>query len=312
MKTNKHQKTKQEQKNEKNLKKDRSKIDKKGTNNTGNNIKKSNNSRANNSRTNSSRTKNKRAKKNKSIKRKIISLISIICTIVFIGAAIYFVNDLIISQRDKGKIKEVQEYMKTDEKNYNEQVEKLKQMQESNNNLKCWIKIDDTKINYPILQADDNDYYLNHDYENNKNKYGSIFLKKECDVNNPNSNLMIYGHHMKDGEMFTGIMQYEKQSFWENHKTIYLTTDSEVREYQIIAAFKSRVFYKNEKNVFRFYNYLNFANKEKYDEYINNVKKIQLYDTGITASYGEQLMTLITCEYSQKNGRFVIVAKRIS
>ena len=290
-----------------NKKIDKDKIDKSKTNRD----KSSKTDKNKSSSANNNKYRSKEGQRKKSLKKKIISLISIICLIVFIGVAIYFANDFITSQKDKGKIREAQEYMNTENENYNEQVEKLKQMQESNNNIKSWIKIDDTKINYPVLQGNDNEYYLNHDYENNQNKYGSIFMKAEADVNDPNSNLIIYGHHMKDGEMFTGIMQYENKSFYDEHNQISLTTDNEVREYQVIAAFRSRVFYKKEKNVFRFYNYLKFDNEEKYNEYINNVKKIQLYDTGITASYGEQLMTLITCEYSQDNGRFVVVAKRI-
>ena len=73
-----------------------------------------------------------------------------------------------------------------------------------------------------------------------------------------------------------------------------------------------RVFYQNEQNVFRYYYSYDLSTEEKYNDFINNCKKIQLYDTGVNASYGEQLITLIVCEYSQKNGRFVVVAKRIS
>ena len=71
------------------------------------------------------------------------------------------------------------------------------------------------------------------------------------------------------------------------------------------------MFYQDEKNVFRFYRYYDFENENKYNEYISNCKKIQLYDIGKTANYGEQLITLVTCEYSQENGRMVVVAKKV-
>lgn len=255
-------------------------------------------------------TNNDKSTKSKSTKKVIILLIFAICIIILIGIAIYTSKNFMASNKDKGKIEEAQDYM--EDENYDDQVENLKKMQEKSKNIISWIKIDDTKINYPVLQTDDNEYYLDHDYENNESQYGSIFLKATCDVNDVNSNLIIYGHNMKDGEMFTGIMQYGNKAFWDEHNLIQLITDNGVREYEVMSAFRSRVFYKRETDVFRFYNYLKFENEEKYNEYVNNVKKIQLYDTGVTAEYGEQLMTLITCEYSQENGRFVVVAKRIS
>ena len=73
---------------------------------------------------------------------------------------------------------------------------------------------------------------------------------------------------------------------------------------------KTRIFYEDEKNVFRFYQYYNLENEKQFKDYISNCKKLQLYDTGIEANYGDQLVTLITCEYSNENGRMVVVAKK--
>ena len=192
-----------------------------------------------------------------------------------------------------------------------EQVEKLKEIEKDNKNIKAWIKIDDTKIDYPVVQGEDNEYYLKHNYKNEENKYGSIFLKNKSIIDNSNSNLILYGHNMNDDEMFGGLINYVQKDYYEKHKIITFVTDKEVREYEIFAAFKSRVFYKQEKNVFRFYDVINFESEEEYNSYVENIKNIQLYDTGILAQYGEQLLTMITCEYSQKNGRMVVVAKRI-
>ena len=80
----------------------------------------------------------------------------------------------------------------------------------------------------------------------------------------------------------------------------------------IVSVFKSRVFYQDEENVFKYYNYTKFENEQEYNTFIENCKKIQLYDTKVSAKYGEQLITLITCEYSQENGRMVVVAKKES
>ena len=198
------------------------------------------------------------------------------------------------------------------QKQFTENMKKVITLQQENVDVKAWIQIEDTSINYPILQTTDNEYYLKHNYKKENSQYGSIYLKNECDILNNNSNLIIYGHNMKDGQMFNNLLKYKEKSFYDNHKTIKIATNNEESEYSIVAVFKSRIFYQNENNVFRFYNYINFNDEQTYNEYIENCKKIQLYETGVSAIYGEQLITLITCEYSQENGRMVIVAKKES
>ena len=107
-------------------------------------------------------------------------------------------------------------------------------------------KIEDTKIDFPLLQNEDNNYYLTHDCKNQSNKYGSIFLKNECNINDINSNLLIYGHNMKDEEMFNCLLSYQNKEYYNQHKIIKIITENEEREYEIISAFKSRIFYENE------------------------------------------------------------------
>ena len=193
----------------------------------------------------------------------------------------------------------------------NEFVEKVKELQKENTDVKGWIRIENTNINYPLLQTTNNDYYLDHNYKKEKSSYGSIFINSNSDLKNVNSNVIIYGHDMKDGQMFKDLLKYEDKAFYEAHPIIKISTEEAEEEYQITSVFKSRIFYQHEKNVFRYYRYYTFENENQYNEYIANCKKIQLYDTEKTATYGEQLITLITCEYSQENGRMVVVAKQI-
>lgn len=111
--------------------------------------------------------------------------------------------------------------------------------------------------------------------------------------------------------MFQELLRYENESYYKEHPTIQFTTINEDCQYEIISVFKSRVYYKSEQNVFRYYFFINAKNEEEYNYYIEESKKASLYDTGKTAKYGEQLLTLSTCEYSQEDGRFVIVARKI-
>lgn len=190
-------------------------------------------------------------------------------------------------------------------------VQKVQELNREYKDVKGWIRIENTNINYPLVQTTDNDYYLTHNYKKEYSSYGSIFINSNCNIKEENANIIIYGHYMKNGQMFADLWKYAKKNFCDKHPIIKMATDEGEADYEVIAAFKSRVFYKDEKNVFRFYKYYNFENEEKYNEYINNCKKIQLYDTGKTAKYGEQLITLITCEYSQENGRMVVVARKV-
>lgn len=261
---------------------------------------------------NTENDKNKEEKKNNKI---IIKILIIICSIIFVLATAYLIYYFCNRYANKNNMKELQNYM-PEVANNSESKEtatmiKVRELQKENEDIKGWIEIENTHINYPILQNDDNEYYVYRDYRKEESSYGSIYMKDKSDINDANSNLVIYGHHMKDGEMFADLLEYVNEEFYQEHKIVKITTENEEREYEIIATFKSRVFYEDEKNVFRYYNITNFENEDEYNNFVINSKKNQFYDTGIDASYGEQLITLITCEYSQENGRMVVVAKRI-
>ena len=194
-----------------------------------------------------------------------------------------------------------------------ENVQKVTNLKQENQDVVGWIQIDNTIINYPMLQSTDKekDYYLTHNYKHEKSKYGSIYLYKDSNITDVNSNVIVYGHNMKDEQMFNTLLKYVNKDFYNEHKTIKIATEQTENEYEIVSVFKSRVFYQDEENVFRYYNYTDFKDAKTYNEYVQNCKKLQLYDTGVTATYGEQLITLITCEYSQDNGRMIVVAKKI-
>lgn len=161
------------------------------------------------------------------------------------------------------------------------------------------------------MQGKDNDYYLNHNYKKERNISGSIFLDKNYVWEPPSSNLLIYGHNNKNNTMFEDLLKYKNRTFYEKHPTIRFTTNKEDANYEIISAFESRVYYKSEKNVFRYYHFINAKTENEYNEFVNNAKKASLYDTGKTAKYGEQLITLSTCAYHTKDGRFVVIAKKV-
>lgn len=194
-----------------------------------------------------------------------------------------------------------------------DKAEKILKLEELNNQYKdvvAWLEIPGTSINYPVVQAQDNVYYLDHTYKKTYSSRGSIFLDKDVSFEKPSDNFLIYGHRSKSGTMFEGLLEYENESFYQEHKIINFSTLQEDSEYEILAVFRSRVYNKSDTNVFRYYFFINAENESEYNNFVLNSKKASLYDTDVNASYGEQLLTLSTCAYHTEDGRFVIVAKK--
>ena len=242
------------------------------------------------------------------MKNKIIKIVLII---VFIISSYFFIKNVIEIYHDKKINTNILDsiIIKDNEINNNILLAKLEELHNQNNDIIGWIQIEDTNINYPVLQTTDNDYYLNHNYLKEESKRGSIFLDKDVLLNN-SSNYLIYGHRTTTKLMFEDLINYKSKDFYLEHKIIKFATLEEESEFEIMAVFYSRVYYQNESNVFRYYNYVNL-NEEEFNYYVNEAKKSSIYKTDVEATYGDQLLTLSTCEYSKNNGRFVIVAKKI-
>ena len=248
--------------------------------------------------------------------KKILIAIVLISAII-ISLAIYnginFNNDKKLNdiRNDNSPIIENAEE-KTETETKTKRMELLEELQKENSDIVAWLEIEDTNISYPVLQAADNDYYLRRNYKKEYSKEGSLFLDKAYDWTLPSTNLLIYGHNnIGSSEMFAGLIKYKSESYYNTHKTIRLTTNSEDAEYEIIAVFLSRVYYQSEKDVFRYYYFINAESEEEFNDYVKNSKKASLYNIEATAEYGDQLLTLSTCEYSQEDGRLAVVARKI-
>ena len=113
---------------------------------------------------------------------------------------------------------------------------------------------------------------------------------------------------MNSGKMFAALEGYQSREFYEEHPLITYNTLHGKETYQVLAAFTTPVYTGND---FAYYAFTKAGSETEYDSFLSAVKERSFYDTEITAAYGEKLLTLSTCEYSQKNGRMVVVAKKI-
>lgn len=179
-----------------------------------------------------------------------------------------------------------------------------------NTDMVGWILIEDTNIDYPVMQTPaDPNYYLKHDFKKNYTDYGCPFMQADCDALRPSDNLIIYGHNMKDGSMFADLAKYRSKDFWQTHKTVWFDTELGSSAYEIFAVIHTTV-QADAADAFPFYRFVNAASPEDFAAYVSACKARALYDTGIFAEYGDKLLTLSTCDNITDNGRLLVITKQ--
>ena len=178
-----------------------------------------------------------------------------------------------------------------------------------NTDLVGWLTIPGTNVDYPVVQSPETpDYYLHRDFYGNYDSHGCLYAREQCDVNAPSDNITIYGHRMKDHTMLGHLAKYERKDFWKDHQYLHFDTLTEYHTYQIIYVFTTTA---SVGKGFQYHLMVDAADQEEFNAFLVNCASNSLYDTGLTANYGDKLVTLSTCEYTQENGRLVVVAKRI-
>lgn len=190
-------------------------------------------------------------------------------------------------------------------------LEEYQTLYNKNKSLIGWLKIDDTNIDYPVMQTVNNEYYLDHNYNQEYDKNGSLFLDKDCDIVHRNTNLIIYGHHMKSGKMFGNLNSYGNETYCREHSIIQFDTIYEKGTYQVMYVFRTKV-YNEDEVVFKYYQFLDAVSEKEFVSNMQEMAELSIVDTGVTASYGDELLTLSTCDSAETDGRFVVVAKRIA
>lgn len=274
------------------------------------------------------------------MKSKVTKILLIVCFILFTGSVFYIVYNQYEMKKEEKQLEKLQqsiienpeevdivketqrkasEIVESEEKETETQEEKepqilpqYKELYQENQDLIGWIKIDDTPIDYPVMQTfNDPTFYIHRNWDKNKSQTGLPLIDARCTLES--ENIIIYSHNMKNGTMFGSLKRYNEKSFYEEHQIIKFDTIYEEAEYQIIAVLLAQVFYdeKPKEGEFVYYNYVELDSKEQFEKYINQVKDLSMYETGVSAEYGDSLITLCTCNYHVKDGRFLVVAKKI-
>lgn len=182
-------------------------------------------------------------------------------------------------------------------------------LHKENDNLVGWITIPDTVVDYPVLQTQDNEYYLNRDFNKKEDSNGSIFMDYRSDEVNTTTNTIIYGHNMNNGQMFGGLRKYLEEDYFKDHTTVKFNTIYEEREYEIVAACLSHVASQTDKN-FRYYNFIAAENEAQWQAFVDNINALSVFSNDVDLKAGDEVLTLSTCNNYTEDGRLFLVAKR--
>ena len=184
----------------------------------------------------------------------------------------------------------------------NEQKTSLEKIQEKNKNVKAWIKVDDTTIDYPVMQGTDNEYYLQRDINGNYSVNGSIFLDKSVELGR-SQNIVIYGHHMDADCMFHSLEKFKLADFGKSHDVYFDMGDGYNPTYEVVAVFTCSSFDTVK------YTQPDF-DKTSVEDYLKEIQSKRTYDTGKNMNELDQYLTLITCSYDHQDYRTVVVCRR--
>ena len=230
----------------------------------------------------------------------ICRIIFIIALLVFIGSAGYLGLHYFEGQQTENAFRQL-----TVDGGHD-----LAALHEQNPDIVGWIKIDDTRVDYPVMWTpDDPEFYLRRNFQKEDSVAGTPFLDAASTMPG-SSNWLIYGHNMKNGTMFHDTLKYEDKAFYDGHKTIHFDTLEGEGLYEIVAVCYTQIYEENAQ-VFKYYQYASIVDEASFDAYVQGVKALSIYDTGVTPVWGDQLITLSTCEYSVEDGRFIIVARKV-
>ena len=237
--------------------------------------------------------------------KKIICIFLLLAmSVVFAGSACFYISEYL---QDKEQLDELENIVQTVNDDEQTLDNKYAELYAQNSDFIGWLRIDGTGIDYPVMQSkDDPDFYLKRNFGKEYSRFGLPYMQANCNLSS--DNIIIYGHNIKSKSMFNELTRYKDKDFYAAHKYITFDTLDERRTYEVIAAFKTVAY---SDSGFQYYDFVNANTEEEFNDYVAKSRALSFYDTGVTAEYGDKLLTLSTCEYSQKNGRFAVVAKLI-
>jgi sortase B len=174
---------------------------------------------------------------------------------------------------------------------------------ERNKDTVGWITIPGTKIDYPVVQSADNDYYLNRNFDRDKTIWGAIFMDYRNSIDEMGRHTILYGHNMNDGSMFAGITRYAKPEFFKRNAIIQFDTLHESVQWEVFAAYETSIDF--------YFIQTEFRSKRDYADFLDSLVARSIVESNVKVTSDDQILTLSTCARSSDENRFVVHARRI-
>lgn len=237
--------------------------------------------------------------------RKILRVLSII---VFIASAGVLVKLLLIDPYFLNKSDEqVKNIYHSEDVSVDD---RFKSLLEINSDIKGWIFISNTRIDYPVLQKeDDPNFYLTHNYKKEASRYGSIFIDNNCKFGTDSKNIILHGHHMNDGQMFANLMKFSDLEFYKQNPVIEFDSITKTADWKIISVFKTNTL--PEQGAIFNYTVPEFSSTKSFLKFVDEVRERSLIKAPVDVDENDQLLTLSTCSYEFENFRTVVVARKV-
>ena len=245
------------------------------------------------------------------LKQIIIKVFFLITLTVFIVSAVYIANYFLNAKHQDSIVEEARSVWHTSEAEEEPQPSVIELMLSENSDFKGWITVPNTKIDNPIYQTDNNDFYLNHNQQKQKSIYGALFFDCQNVIteSETDKNLVIYGHHMKNGSMFGNLTKYKQLSFYKQNPTVEFSTLYKKSTYKIYAAFVLNASKADDNGYIYNISRKNFIDDQDFDSWVNEARERSLINTGVDVKNGDNIITLVTCTYDFDNARFVVMAR---
>lgn len=252
-------------------------------------------------------------------KSKLHRLQAVLCVICMISAAVLYRDYVLLPQQNRELVEDLKSQFPEEiplggdspgqnrdqaGKGLEVSAVDLRSLQHQYPNVRGWLTIPDTGIDYPVLQSsrEDPEYYLRRNYRGDYDISGSLFLQADC-ILEESRNLIIYGHNMNSGAMFGDLDQYASYDYWKAHPKVFFQTLEGIGEYRIATVLKADVSMFDFQQVFQ--------NSQEIEAYVDRAKALALFETGVTGAGSEDVLTLITCSYEWKQARNILVAVKI-
>jgi sortase B len=213
-----------------------------------------------------------------------------------------------LETKDKNKI--IAERKRIEEENKDDEIRtQIEQLANVNSDIKGWIRIENTLVNYPVVQTDDNSFYLEHDAAKNKNRYGTIFIDEINNVSNPEKlqgqNIILYGHHMKNGDksMFGSLEKFREAEFFNANDSIKFNLFPKSYNFQVFGVYlvNQDFDYRNTR----------LGTEQDIKNLLNRLKNEHIQFREVTLTPNDTILTLSTCAYDFEDARLVVMAKLI-